>query len=219
MMPPVCARAQERAPEFALGVLDAGEQSEMVLHLDQCARCQAFVDSLSEVVDRLPRLAPEIEPPVGFDRRVRSAMLGPRRRSARRWVSAIAVAAAAATIVSVGVVRIVDADREIATEVPPPQRSVAMQSDGVRVGSVTIAGREQVAMRVTVDYAVPDGTYALELTSGGTVTSLGSLDVTRSRGEWSGTASLPRGDDAILAMVDADGREFCQAVLRPVSLS
>jgi anti-sigma factor RsiW len=211
-----CAVARELAPEFALDALTASERSEMLSHLDTCVRCQAFVDSFTEVVDALPQLAPEIEPPAGFERRVRLAMGERHRRSVRRRVAVLAATAAAAAILSVGVVRIVDAGRGDATEVAPPQQSVAMRSDGVRVGSVTVSGHEKVSLAVTVDYAVPDGAYDLELRQAHATQRLGHLAVSGGYGEWFGTATLPRGDDATLAMVDVAGHDVCHAGLAPL---
>jgi hypothetical protein len=143
-------------------------------------------------------------------------MGGDRRRSARRWVTVLAATAAAAAIVSVGVVRIVDADRSDNVEVAPAQQSVAMRSDGVRVGAVTVSGHRHAALAVNVEYAVPDGAYELELRQGHVATRLGPLAVNGGHGEWAGTATFARGEDATLAMVDAHGRDVCRAELTPL---
>ena len=65
-----CAAARERAPELALGTLTGAERAEVLLHVNGCARCQASVDEFAEIADVLPHLAPEAEPPLGFERRV-----------------------------------------------------------------------------------------------------------------------------------------------------
>ena len=56
------------------------------MHVNGCARCQALVNELTEAADALPLLAPEIEPPVGFEQRVLSSGRARRRRSVRRLV-------------------------------------------------------------------------------------------------------------------------------------
>ena len=79
-----CAAARERAPELALGLLTGAERAEVVFHVNGCARCRSILDGFAEIVDVLPHLAPEVEPPAGFERRVLAAMRGDRhRRSAR----------------------------------------------------------------------------------------------------------------------------------------
>src|SRR6476659_7430673 len=103
-----CAQLRDVAPELALGVLGGAERAEAIMHVNGCARCQALVNELSEAADALPLLAPEIEPPFGFEQRVLSSGRMRRRRSVRRFVTAVAVAAAAAAILSVTIVRIVE---------------------------------------------------------------------------------------------------------------
>ena len=62
-----CAQLRDVAPELALGVLGGAERAEAIMHVNGCARCQALVNELTEVADALPLLAPEIEPPSGFE--------------------------------------------------------------------------------------------------------------------------------------------------------
>ena len=61
----------------------------MLLHTNGCARCQAFVAEHADVADRLPMLAPEIEPPAGFGQSTLALMTGTRRRHRFRWAAAI----------------------------------------------------------------------------------------------------------------------------------
>ena len=105
----------------------------------------------------LPHLAPEVEPPAGFERRVLAVMRGDRRRTVRRWVSALAATAAAATIVSVALVRIVDAGRDTGqVAAAPALRTVRMiGGGGLSVGRVTLSSGDPAGIVVSVDYAVP----------------------------------------------------------------
>ena len=72
-----CAEAREQAPELALGTLGGAERAEVILHVNGCARCQAYVDEFTEVADALPLLAPEAEPSPGFEDRVLAAIDAP----------------------------------------------------------------------------------------------------------------------------------------------
>lgn len=213
-----CATVRERAPELALGILSGAERAEVLLHVNGCARCQAFVDEHSEIADLLPYLAPEVEPPAGFERHVLAALRGDRRRNARRWVAAVAATAAAAVVVSVAAVRVIDAGRDTGSEAAPVVRSVSMTGgDGHTVGRVTVSGRSTAAVVVNVDYALADGTYALELRrAAGAAQRIGDLSVTGGRGEWRGTAALSPHRKLTLAMLDATGAVVCEATLPAV---
>jgi hypothetical protein len=210
-----CAGTRERIPELALGVLDGAERAEALLHVNGCARCQALLDEHSEIADLLPQLAPEIEPPEGFARRVLAELHGGRRRNVRRWAVALAAAAAAVAVTSVAAVRVIDANRETTrTEAAPALRSVAMTGGGFKVGKVTISGRTQVALIVNVDYALADGDYTLELRPGANAPArLGSVAVTGGHGEWKGTATLDGSGKPTLAMLDSTGAVVCEATL------
>src|SRR5207249_7409013 len=96
-----CAEVHELAPELALGILGGAERAEVVLHVNGCARCQAYVVELTEAADAIPQLVPEAEPPAGFEARVLHHLDETRRRSRRRWFAGVAAVAAAVAILSV----------------------------------------------------------------------------------------------------------------------
>ncbi len=210
-----CAWARERAPELALGVLHGAERAEVLLHVAGCSRCQALVTELTEVADALPLAAPEAEPSSGFGWRVVAAMRGNRRRAVRRWVAAIAATAAAAAIVSVTLVRVIDAGSTVPGQaVAPALRSVTMRgADGKAVGRVAVSGRDPASLLVNVDYAVKDGEYVLQLQRPAKAPSvLGTIDVQDGGGSWKGTSRLEPGENR-LAMIDAAGHLVCDAAL------
>ena len=90
-----CAEVRELAPELALGILSGAERAEVLLHVNGCARCQAYVAELTEAADAIPQLAPEAEPPAGFEGRVLRRLGEGERRTRRRWIAAAAGVAAA----------------------------------------------------------------------------------------------------------------------------
>jgi hypothetical protein len=65
-----CSRLYDLAPELALGLLDGAERAEVLAHLERCARCHGDVASLTEIGEQLLLLAPEVQPPAGFESRV-----------------------------------------------------------------------------------------------------------------------------------------------------
>lgn len=209
-----CASVREHAPDLALDILSGGERAEMLDHLAFCAGCQAVVDEYIDVADLLPHLAPDLEPPPGFESRVARAMRPDRRRATRRLVAAVAVAAAAATITSVAAIRVIEADStDDRVASAPSLRTVRMMgADGLPVGRVTVSNGSPAALVVSVDYAVPDGAYTLELRAKhSSADEVGTITIADGRGEWSGRAVIPTGTRSTLALVGASGTTVCTA--------
>jgi hypothetical protein len=78
-----CEQVRELAPELALGIAAGQDRDAALRHLGGCAACRRLVSELSSVGDELLLLAPEREPPPGFQSRVLDAIAEPRR--ARRF--------------------------------------------------------------------------------------------------------------------------------------
>jgi hypothetical protein len=96
------------AAELALGIADGVDRAQALRHLAGCAECRRAVEGLSELADELLMLAPEREPPIGFESRVLARLypLPTAPRRVRRWrrVLAVVAPAAAAAALAVGVV-------------------------------------------------------------------------------------------------------------------
>jgi hypothetical protein len=91
-----CSRLEDVAAELALGLLAGTERAAALDHLQTCSRCQALVDEMAAAGDNLLLLAPEVEPPAGFETRALRGRRWPparRRWPGRRWVAAAVVAA------------------------------------------------------------------------------------------------------------------------------
>jgi predicted anti-sigma-YlaC factor YlaD len=67
-----CAEARELFPELAIGVAAGDERARALGHLSGCPACRGELAGAAEVVDELLLLAPEHEPPPGFE----SSVLG-----------------------------------------------------------------------------------------------------------------------------------------------
>jgi hypothetical protein len=212
-----CAQLHDVAPELALGVLGGAERAEAVIHVNECARCQALVNELTMAADALPLLAPELEPPPGFEERVLATGHARRRRNLRRWVASIAVAAAAAAILSITIVRVVDAGSEttraIVHGVPAEARMVGA---GDRpAGWAYVTDRYSVAVALT-DYGVPSGNYdvAVHPRNGPSVT-IGSMAIDAAGGSWTGRSSVPLGAGSEITLVSEDGNPACHGTVTP----
>ncbi len=109
-----CAEARVLAPELALEVLGGAERAEAVEHLGSCAGCRSYLAELTEVVDALPVLVAEADPPAGFEARTLQRLGAGEQRWRRRFgrtvvavLAALAVAAAA-SVASVAGVRMAE---------------------------------------------------------------------------------------------------------------
>jgi hypothetical protein len=217
-----CPEVRELAPELALGILGGAERAEMLLHINGCARCQAYVAELTEAADAIPQLVPEAEPPAGFESRVLRRMGEDRRRLRRRWVASIAAVAASVAIVSITIVRVVEADDTTSTAAPAIATArvsgtpvaVAMEAGIVSApaGWAYVSNRHGVA--VSVDYGVPSGNYRVQVQpSQGASTSIGTMIVESGHGSWTGRSTAPLGVGARLALVDPAGNEVCHGTV------
>jgi len=91
-----CEALSDDLIEFALGTLSGRSRSLVLDHLETCAHCNAESESLADVADTMLWLAPDAEPPLGFETRVIERFRGSeaqRRIVRRRRASVFAVAA------------------------------------------------------------------------------------------------------------------------------
>ncbi|MCU1490429.1 MAG: hypothetical protein JWM85_1834 [Acidimicrobiaceae bacterium] len=65
-----CAEVSAELAELALGVLTGRERSIVVEHVENCDDCRAELEHLTGVADALLMVAPQAEPPLGFELRV-----------------------------------------------------------------------------------------------------------------------------------------------------
>ena len=211
-----CVQLRDVAPELALGVLGGAERAEALAHLATCSRCQVHVAELTEAADVLPLLAEEREPPPGFEARVLAELTAERRRGRRRWYASIAAAVAAAMIVSIALVRVIDARSETDPARAAPgrlsQAQMVSETDGSPVGWVYVSGGRDVALAVS--YVVVPGTYDIQVRpSGADPVVIGDVDVGAYRGSWSGTSSVAIAPGDTVSLVSSDGTPVCHGEL------
>jgi Putative zinc-finger len=101
----MCDDVAPLLPELALGTADGDERARALEHIAGCSDCRRELADLSIVVDDLIALAPEREPPLGFESRVLARLTPtqapaptarPRPRRLRFAAAVLAGAAAAA---------------------------------------------------------------------------------------------------------------------------
>jgi hypothetical protein len=116
-----CEHTRQLAAELALGIADGAQRARALRHLAECAECRRAVEELSAITDELLTLAPEREPPLGFESRVLArlqpsppAATAPRARRWRRVLAPVAAAGAAALAAVAIVLAATGDDRRLA---------------------------------------------------------------------------------------------------------
>jgi hypothetical protein len=179
-----------------------------------------LVGELAEAADALPLLAAEAEPPPGFEERVLSALNAPRRRTRRRVVAGLAVATAAAAIVSIVGVRIVESIQEpnsSRTAASAVRSSDMIGASGIEVGNVSVSNGEPATVVMNVNYGVSGGTYGIEFRAGSTKKHIGDVHIRDGQGSWGAVVRLPNGGNGSIVLVDANGDVICEGRVAPVS--
>lgn len=197
--PSPCDEVRDLLPELAFGVAPGDERARALSHVGHCEECRELLERTAALADDLMLVAPEREPPAGFEARVLAAMQ-PRRR--RRW-GALAVAAALVVVAlgAAGVTRWAGSDdRHLAQQ----YRHTLQIAHGtsLRAGRVTTDAGRPVGdvfgyqgrpswIFVTLQGA-PSGTYAVRLvTHDGKVRDLGSCWVQDGAGSWGTAVDVP----------------------------
>jgi hypothetical protein len=65
-----CDEFRNLAAEVALGILSGAERADALGHMEHCVSCRVLVEGLAQTGDSLLLLAPEADPPMGFESRV-----------------------------------------------------------------------------------------------------------------------------------------------------
>jgi hypothetical protein len=206
------------AAELALGTAEAGERGAALAHLDTCPTCRARVRELSEAVDQLLALAPEAEPPPGFESAVldQIAVEAEQRsvRPARRPRVALLAAAAVVLVlggVGIGLAANEDgvADAESLAEAPMATLS------GERVGEVWRYGNDNAVVVVSVPAWAGDDSPShdryrlrLDLADGGTA-DLGPLELDDAGSSWASATGVEGDEIAGVSVVDDRGLVWC----------
>ncbi len=226
-----CAQVRDLAPELALGVLGGADRAEVLLHVDRCPACRAHVNELSETVDALALLAPEAEPPAGFEKRLLHAMGVERHRGWRglllsRWAAAAAVAAlllAGSTMGALASLGIIGGHKSgISTEYVETLKKLGGTSvkgapmigvSGKQTGEAFAYHGKSSWVFVSVDYnSMPSGSYSVVLDDTHGPHRLGTIDIVDGHGALGVPA--PEGTKTAngVRIVDASGAIMCEAL-------
>lgn len=218
-----CDEARESLSELALGIADGEERARVLEHVEDCADCRRELERRSALADELLVLAPEQEPPTGFEVNVlRSIQPSAPRRSILRPLAAVG-AVAAAVAITVGAMligtrddrRLADQYRTALEEANGRYFNAAQLTDAAgRRGGVLFTYRGTPSwILVTVSPGFGASVDRAELVDrSGRRISLASFRL--ADGAWGGTIPVDLQDVAAVHLVGEDGRSALVAELQ-----
>jgi hypothetical protein len=194
-----CVQYEDDLAELALGVSTGRERARTISHLESCPRCAEELEQLSRAADAVVAVAPEAEPPLGFETRLFERMgievaRATRRRRPRFWIPATAAAGVAALAVGLGLG--LSSSPAPTTSAHGARQSHAVQSaalmeNGESVGHVNVFGGATPWMQMTLDDSTARGVvHCVVTTDDGRVHEVGSFVSTDGYGAWAAPLRL-----------------------------
>jgi hypothetical protein len=191
-----CREVRDLAAEVALGIATGEERARVLEHIAGCTGCRQEIAELAQVADSLLLLAPEEEPPAGFESRVLRRLDHP-RGSWRRRVAVMGAAACIALVVGAGgVLLALGEDRRLADN----YRNALAGANGDYFGVVDLRDEDgEDAGHIFVYEGDPSwvfmrfsevempGEYSMQvMTREGQRLDVGSFDITPEDKSWGG---------------------------------
>jgi anti-sigma factor RsiW len=196
-----CTEVREQVPEYVLGTLDGAARATVAAHLLGCPACRAEAESVARATDALWALAPEAEPPAGFESRVLRAVAPRRSRRPARWAAALA--AAAALVLTGFLARPLPSARPVAAGAMVDDRRAV-------VGHAAVSGGALPYVHVAVDGWGNDGEYVVEVVrADGSFVRVAPIRLVGGRGVAGAPLPVPYADVRAVWVTDAAHTEWC----------
>ncbi len=231
-----CDDYQEGLAELALGVLTGRERAATLAHVDSCDHCAEELEQLSRTADAVVYVAPEEEPPMGFEVRLFNRMglaesasepPAPRRRAPFLWGAprgrwALAAAAAVVALVaglSIGWVTGSSGNHPTqGVAGRHPSAAAVATADlverGRSVGRVVTYGGPTPWMVVTLADSSIDGRVSCAVvTTDGVVHKVGAFTASHGYGAWDAPLPVAPRDVRTAEVVSSDGTVIATATL------
>lgn len=173
--------------EVALGVASGRRRAEILRHVENCVTCANELDALALAADAVLRLAPEIDPPLGFENRVTQRIhegLHVRRSRRRQRRFTLAVAALLVAIVGFSLGSLFAKGTNVTHEVSSVASS-RLESHGRAVGEVFLANGNPSWMYMSVASGKLSGVVHCEIVlAKGGVENIGQFTLYAGTGSW-----------------------------------
>jgi Putative zinc-finger len=205
-----CREFSDDLAELALGILTGRERAATLTHVDSCPRCAEELEQLARTADTVVSVAPDMEPPVGFEVRLFNAMgvtepADPRKDRPIRWMLAAAAVVVALVVgLSIGWMTGSNAGSSRSGQTPPVGAVVAsavLRDHGSAVGHVYAYGGSRPWLFMTLADSTARGRVTCRIvTTGGDTRTVGAFTVKAGYGAWGAPLPVPA-DDVVTAQV------------------
>lgn len=204
-----CHEVEGLIPELALGVAPGPERASALDHVTRCERCRGQLDDTAKTVDALMLLAPETEPPAGFETRVLQSMKEP-RRGVRRPALALAAAACllAASLVGLAILRSSTPEVTATPLLSAELTAASGQSAGPPAGRVFGYQGQPAWVFMTVGDIPPQNYRVTLVGDDGTVWPVGVCRVRDGYESWGTVVDVPLSNVDRVLMRGDDGTSF-----------
>jgi Putative zinc-finger len=222
--PRECEHIQNELAELALGALDGRSRSEALEHVASCPRCRAMLDHLSGVTDTLLQLAPEVEPPLGFESRLveKLGAIDARppqatQRARQRWfrrAGPLVAAAAALLVLGIGLGSLLTSPGAKNQQQPASSdlTTATLTSHGRNFGQVMTSPGNPGWMFMTINEDGWSGKVTCEITlAGGRTQTVGVFTLSDGYGAWGAPLTAPADDVRSARLVAANGTVVASA--------
>ncbi|MGA7419046.1 MAG: hypothetical protein WBW80_13705 [Acidimicrobiales bacterium] len=211
--------------DLAVGVLDGRERAAVLDHVASCATCTAELNELTAAADSLVHLAPEVDPPVGFETRVfdripARPVITPLRRG---WHRSFVVSVAAAVVaLAFGIGWVVHSSSPSPTRnaTATPGGYVAeaalVSPDGRSSGTVFVYPGASPWLFMTVSSSPWTGRLRCTITStDGTTRTIGTFPVVAGRpSSWGAPLPVAAGSVRTAELIGPNGHVLASARLQ-----
>jgi hypothetical protein len=221
-----CAEISLALPELALGVLTGRDRVVALAHTESCSTCADELEQLARAADAVVRVAPELEPPVGFEVRLFSRMgvsddmPTPIRRRVPSWVLA-AAAAVVVLFIGLGAGWALSSPPTghagVAVGKPTPGAIVTtavLREDGRAVGRVSTSSGANPWMYMSLaDVSIQGKVTCQVVTDDGVTHTVGTFTVRQGYGAWGAPLPVSPGDVHRAQVVSPKGTVIATASL------
>ncbi len=211
-----CERFRGDLVELALGTIDGRERARLVGHLASCVSCSAELDSLASLTDAMLLLAPEVEPPIGFESRVIERHLNATRVATSRRLPLMAAAA----VVLVAAISFAIGSFVATTNGTTHPRSygspvmATLTSQDHTVGEVFVTSGHSPWIYMSIDDDNWTGSAQCRVIfDNGTTSIVGQFAMAHGYGAWAAKISAANGKVRGAQVLDARGRVLASATL------
>jgi hypothetical protein len=206
-----CREVRDLAAEVALGIATGDERARVLQHIAGCTGCRQEIAELAQVADSLLLLAPEEEPPSGFESRVFRSIAQPRRSFRRRVLLGSAAACVALVVGAGGVLLALGEDRRLAEHYRSALAGASgdyfgvvdlVDEGGEKAGHVFVYEGDPSWAFVNFSEVEMPGEYGMQVvTREGERLNAGSFDVSEDDKSWGGALPVDLDEVATIRCV------------------